>query len=82
MKGKIKSTVAEQPSFFLYDPWSSYWTPEKHRYLAMSNGLLQNTGLKNASHRGLTTRADHEKGHPPGFSFRGVQRCANQAKGF
>jgi len=32
MKEKIKSTVAEQPSFFLYDPWSKNWTPEKHRY--------------------------------------------------
>jgi hypothetical protein len=46
MEEKFKSTVAQQPSFFLYDPWSKNWTPEKHRYLAMSNGLLQNTGLK------------------------------------
>ena len=46
MKEKIKPTVAQQPSFFLSDPWSNNWTPEKHRYLAMSNGLLQNTGLK------------------------------------
>jgi len=28
------------------------------------------------------TRADLEKGHPPGFLFKGVQRCANQDKGF
>jgi len=46
MKEEIKSTVAKQPSFFLYDPWSKSWTPEKHRYLVMSNGLLQNTGFK------------------------------------
>jgi hypothetical protein len=46
MKEKIESTVTEQPSVFLYDPWSGYWTPEKHRYLAMSKELLQNTGLK------------------------------------
>jgi hypothetical protein len=38
-------------------------------------------GLKNASHRGLTTRADHEKRHPPEFFVKGVQRCANQAMG-
>jgi hypothetical protein len=46
MEEKFKSTVAQQPSFFLYDPWSKNWTPENYRYLAMSNGLLQNTGLK------------------------------------
>jgi len=28
------------------------------------------------------TRADHKKGHPPGFLFKGVQRRANQEKGF
>jgi len=28
------------------------------------------------------TRADLEKGHPPGFLFKGVQRCANQDTGF
>jgi len=46
MKEKIESTVTEQPSDFLYHPWSGYWTPEKHRYLAMSKWLLQNTGLE------------------------------------
>jgi hypothetical protein len=45
---KIKLTVAKrrdlhyllakQP-FFLYDPWSGKRTPEKYRYLVMSNGL-------------------------------------------
>jgi hypothetical protein len=44
-------------------------------------GYYKTQGLKNASHRGLTTRADHEKRHPPGFSVKGVQRCANQAMG-
>jgi hypothetical protein len=39
-------------------------------------------GSQRANHRGLMTRADHKKGHPPGFSFKGVQRCANQEKGF
>jgi hypothetical protein len=28
------------------------------------------------------TRADHEKGYPPGLLFKGVQRRANQEKGF
>ena len=44
-------------------------------------GCYKTQGLKNASHRGLTTRADHEKRHPPGFFAKGVQRCANQAMG-
>ena len=44
-------------------------------------GCYKTQGLKTASHRGLTTRADHEKRHPPGFSVKGVQRCANQATG-
>jgi len=30
-------------------------------------GCYKTQGLKNASHRGLTTRADQEKRHPPGF---------------
>jgi hypothetical protein len=30
-------------------------------------GCYKTQGLKNASHRGLTTRADREKRHPPGF---------------
>jgi hypothetical protein len=45
-------------------------------------GSYKTQGLKNASHRGLTTRADREKRHPPGFFVKGVQRCANQAMGF
>ena len=44
-------------------------------------GCYKTQGLKNTSHRGLTTRADHEKRHPPGFSVKGVQRRANQAMG-
>jgi hypothetical protein len=44
-------------------------------------GSYKIQGLKNASHRGLTTRADHEKRHPPGFFIKGVQRCANQEIG-
>jgi len=39
-------------------------------------------GSKRANHSGLTTRADLEKGHPPGFLFKGVQRRAKQDKGF
>ena len=35
-----------EATMVLCDPWSNNWTPEKHRYLAMSNRLLQNTGLK------------------------------------
>jgi hypothetical protein len=44
-------------------------------------GNYKTQGLKNASHKGLTTRADHEKRHPPGFFVKRVQRCANQAMG-
>jgi len=39
-------------------------------------------GSKRSNHSGLMTRADLEKGHPPGFLFKGVQRCAKQAIGF
>ena len=31
---------------FLCGPWSEKRTPEKHRYLVMSNGFWQNIGLK------------------------------------
>jgi len=44
-------------------------------------GCYKTQGLKDASHRGLITRADHEKRHPPGYFVKGVQRCANQAMG-
>ncbi|MGD8981952.1 MAG: hypothetical protein PVF42_10210, partial [Desulfobacterales bacterium] len=39
-------------------------------------------GSKGVNHFGLMTRADHIKRHPPGLLFKGVQRCANQDKGF
>ena len=46
-KDIIRSCVAKRPSLshseatilFLSDPWSVKRTPEKHRYLVMSNGL-------------------------------------------
>ena len=50
--------------------------------LLRPGGCYKIQGLKSASHRGLITRADHEKRHPPGFLFKGVQRCANQEIGF
>jgi len=49
----------------------------------MANGLSQDIGLQH----GQPLRA-HDKGrsdkkaHPPGFKFKGVQRCANQVKGY
>ena len=49
--------------------------------LLCPRGCFKTQGSKSASHRGLTTRADHEKRHPPGFLFEGVQRCANQEIG-
>ena len=50
--------------------------------LLCPRGCLKTWGSNSASHGRLITRADHEKGYPPGFLFGGVRRCTNQAKGF
>ena len=92
MKEKIKSTVAQrrdlkylaarQPSFFLVTP-GPFIGPQKNiGTLLCPRGCYKTQGSKSASHRGLTTRADHEKRHPPGFFLQGVKRRANQEIGF
>jgi len=88
MKDKIKSKVAErrdpqnleapQPSFFLMTPGPIIGPQKNIGTLLCPRGCFKTQGSKSASHRGLTTRADHEKRRPPGFLLKGVQRCANQ----
>ncbi len=91
-KKKIKSTVAERrdpqylvaqhPSFFLMAPGPIIGPQKNIGTLLCPRGCYKIQGSKSASHRGLTTRADHEKRRPPGFLLKGVQRRANQEIGF
>ena len=67
--------------FFFMTPGPKIGPQKNIGTLLCPMGSYKTQGLKNASHKGLTTRADHEKRHPPGFFVRGVQRCANQAMG-
>jgi len=39
-------------------------------------------GSKRANHRGLMTRADHKKGHPPGFCLRECNGVPTKLQGF
>ncbi len=89
---KIKLAVAErrdlfclgvkQPSFFFTTPGPLSGPQKNIGTLSCPMGYDKIKGSKWANHRGLMTRADHKKGYPPGFSFKGVQRRANQATGF
>ena len=90
-KNKIGGCVAERPSLsrseatlliFLTTPGPVSGPQKNIGTLSCPMGCDKIKGSKRANHSGLMTRADHEKGDPPGFLFKGVQRCANQDKGF
>ena len=80
MKETNKSTVAQQP-FFFPTPGPIIGPQKNIGTLLCPMVCYKTQGLKNASHRGLTTRADREKRHPPGLLFKGVQRRTNQEIG-
>jgi hypothetical protein len=83
MKEKSKSTVAQRSNhpFFFITPGPTIGPQKNIGTLSCPMGCYKTQGSKSASHRGLTTRADRKKRHPPGFLLKGVQRCANQAMG-
>jgi hypothetical protein len=72
----------KQPSFFFTTPGPLSGPQKNIGTLSCPMGCDKIKGSKRANHCGFMTRADHKKGHPPGFSFKGVQRRANQATGF
>jgi hypothetical protein len=74
--------IAKQPFSFFAAPGPKSGPQKNIGTLSCPMGCDKIKGSKWANHRGLMTRADHKKGHPPGFSFKGVQRRANQEKGF
>ena len=90
-KNRIGGCVAERPSLsrseatflvFLTTPGPESGPQKNIGTLSCPMGCDKIKGSKRANHCGLMTRADHKKGHPPGFLFKGVQRRANQEKGF
>ena len=90
-KYKVAGCVAERPLLsrseaalliFLSTPGPESGPQKNIGTLSCPMGCDKIKGSKRANHFGLMTRADHKKGHPPGFSFKGVQRRANQDKGF
>ncbi len=90
-KNKIGGFVAKRPSLsrseatfliFLTTPGPLSGPQKNIGTLSCPMGFDKIKGSKRANHSGLMTRADLEKGHPPGFSFKGVQRRAKQDKGF
>jgi len=74
--------VAKQPFFFFAAPGPKSGPQKNIGTLSCPMGCDKIKGSKRANHCGLMTRADLEKGHPPGLLFKGVQRRANQDKGF
>jgi len=90
-KNRIGGCVAERPSLsrseatflvFLTTPGPESGPQKNIGTLSCPMGCDKIKGSKRANHCGLMTRADHKKGHPPGFLFKGVQRRANQDTGF
>ena len=89
-KVKIDGCEAERSSLsrseatilFLCGPWSVKRTPEKHRYLVMSNGLWQNKGLQEGQPLRAHDKGRSQKRPSAWILFKGVQRRANQEKGF
>ena len=81
-KKKLNRRLQSNHPFFFITPGPVIGPQKNIGTLPCPRSCYKTQGSKSASHRGLTTRADHEKRHPPGFLFKGVQRCANQAMGF
>jgi predicted regulator of Ras-like GTPase activity (Roadblock/LC7/MglB family) len=79
---KRPNLVAKQPSFFSVTPGPVSGPQKNIGTLPCPMDCYKIQGSKRSNHSGLMTRADHEKGHPPGFLFKGVQRCATQVIGF
>src|SRR5210317_2654742 len=82
MKEKLNQQWHNNHRFFFITPGPVIGPQKNIGTLSCPSDCYKTQGSKSTSHRGLTTRADHEKRHPPGFLFKGVQRCANQAMGF
>jgi hypothetical protein len=74
--------ITKQTFFFFATPGPESGPQKNIGTLSCPMGFDKIKGSKRSNHRGFMTEADHEKGHPPGLLFKGVQRRANQDTGF
>ena len=82
MKEKFKWRLRSNHPFFFMTPGPKIGPQKNIGTLLCPMGSYKTQGLKNASHRGLTTRADHEKRHPPGFFLRECNGVPTKLWGF
>jgi hypothetical protein len=54
-----------ETTVLLCSPWSEIWTPEKDRYLAKANRLLQDLGLLSGQPLGAFDKGRSKIGHSP-----------------
>ena len=69
-KKKFNRRLRSNHPFFFMTPGPKIGPQKNIGTLLCPMGSYKTQGLKNASHRGLTTRADHEKRHPLDFCLR------------
>ena len=81
-KVKIDGCEAEQPSFFFAAPGPESGPQKNIGTLSCPMGCDKIKGSKRANHCGLMTRADHKKGHPPGFCLRECNGVPTKLQGF
>jgi hypothetical protein len=81
-KIKIDGREAEQPSFFFAAPGPKSGPQKNIGTLSCPMGFDKIKGSKRANHGGLMTRADLEKGHPPGFCLRECNGVPTKLQGF
>jgi len=74
--------VAKQPFFFFTTPGPLSGPQKNIGTLSCPMGCDKIKGSKRANHCGLMTRADHKKGHPPGFCLRECNGVPTKKKGF
>ena len=90
-KNRIGGCVAERPSLsrseatfliFLTTPGPLSGPQKNIGTLSCPMGCDKIKGSKRANHCGLMTRADHKKGHPPGFCLRECNGVPTKLQGF
>jgi hypothetical protein len=74
--------IAKQPFFFFTTPGPESGPQKNIGTLSCPMGCDKIKGSKRASHRGLITRADHKKGHPPGLCLRECNGVPTKLQGF
>ena len=81
-KKKVNRRLPSNHPFFFMTPGPRIGPQKNIGTLLCPMGCYKKQGLKNASHRGLTTRADREKRHPPGFLLRECNGVPTKLWGF